>query len=374
MYSYVRLPHIRQPDNTMASTSPSLADTPIRFRPVPTVVADHLTKRFGATTAVKNVSLEVYQGKITALLGGNGAGKSTLTRILSRTQSPNEGRLLIEGRPIEFANYSPQHARSLGIRVVHQELSLCTNLTVAENVLLEFGSAFRGVGWRGKAESAIKGALDAIFPQNRVNTRVEAGSLSLAERQMVEIARAALDPRLRLLILDEPTSSLDARRAHQLLAYLRERSDAGLSVIFIGHRLGEILDLAQEFLVMRDGWQPLASGRPREPQPLRRAGHAYLISGALAAFGGVLLSARVGGAFLEMGNPFLLQSVGAVVVGGSSIFGGRSTALGTFLGSIFLVMVVTTMQVLRLAGGLQEVAQGILIILVLAVARASSHK
>jgi ribose transport system permease protein len=95
---------------------------------------------------------------------------------------------------------------------------------------------------------------------------------------------------------------------------------------------------------------------------------AYVISGALAAFGGVILSARVGGAFLEMGNPFLLQSVGAVVVGGSSILGGRSTALGTFLGSIFLVMVVTTMQVLRLAGGLQQVAQGILIILVLAVA------
>jgi ribose transport system permease protein len=95
---------------------------------------------------------------------------------------------------------------------------------------------------------------------------------------------------------------------------------------------------------------------------------AYVMSGALAALGGVLLSARVGGAFLEMGNPFLLQSVGAVVVGGSSILGGRATALGTFLGSIFLVMVVTTMQVLRLAGGLQQVAQGILIILVLAVA------
>jgi ribose transport system permease protein len=95
---------------------------------------------------------------------------------------------------------------------------------------------------------------------------------------------------------------------------------------------------------------------------------AYVISGALAALGGVLLSARVGGAFLEMGNPFLLQSVGAVVVGGSSILGGKSTALGTFLGSIFLVMVVTTMQVLRLAGGLQQVAQGILIMLVLALA------
>ena len=100
---------------------------------------------------------------------------------------------------------------------------------------------------------------------------------------------------------------------------------------------------------------------------------AYVISGVLAALGGVLLSARVGGAFLEMGNPFLLQSVGAVVVGGSSILGGKATALGTFLGSIFLVMVVTTMQVLRLAGGLQQVAQGILIILVLAVATVKRH-
>ena len=160
---------------------------------------------------------------------------------------------MIEGRPIDFGNYSPQQARSLGIRVVHQELSLCTNLTVGENVLLEFASTFRGIGWRGRAERAIKGSLDAIFPQNQVRTGVEAGALSLAERQMVEIARAVLDPGLRLLILDEPTSSLDAQRAHQLLTYLRRRSDAGLSVIFIGHRLGEILDLAQEFLVMRDG-------------------------------------------------------------------------------------------------------------------------
>jgi ribose transport system permease protein len=95
---------------------------------------------------------------------------------------------------------------------------------------------------------------------------------------------------------------------------------------------------------------------------------AYLFSGLLAALGGLLLSGRVGGAFLELGNPFLLQSVGAVVVGGSSILGGRATAFGTFLGSIFLVMVVTTMQVLRLAGGLQQVAQGLLIIIVLAVA------
>jgi len=95
---------------------------------------------------------------------------------------------------------------------------------------------------------------------------------------------------------------------------------------------------------------------------------AYVLSGLLAALGGVLLSGRVSGAFLEMGNPFLLQSVGAVVVGGSSILGGRGNAVGTLLGSIFLVMIVTTMQVLRVAGGSQDIAQGILIILVLAVA------
>ncbi len=143
------------------------------------VIAENLTKKFGATTAVKDVSLEVYRGKITALLGGNGAGKSTLTRILSGTQSPNEGRLTIESRPIDFENYSPQQARRLGIRVVHQELSLCTNLTVAENVLLEFASTFRGVGWRRKAERAIKERLDSIFPQNQVRYRGGSGSLKL---------------------------------------------------------------------------------------------------------------------------------------------------------------------------------------------------
>ena len=94
----------------------------------------------------------------------------------------------------------------------------------------------------------------------------------------------------------------------------------------------------------------------------------YVLSGCLAALGGMLLSGRVGGAFLEMGTPFLLQSVGAVVVGGSSILGGSGNAFGTFLGSVFLVMVVTTMQVLRLAQGFQEIAQGILLILVLAAA------
>ncbi len=222
------------------------------------LAAEQLTKTFGATVAVNGVSLAIQRGRITALLGGNGAGKSTLTRILSGRITPDRGSVSLDGTQVHFGSYSPSIAKSLGVRVVHQELSLCTNLTVSENVLLEFGRAFRGFNWRRKAERAIAKILHAIFPDNRVRTSSQVGSLRLAERQMVEIARAVLDPRLKLLILDEPTSSLDARRAHQLLAYLRRRSSEGMAVVFIGHRLEEILDLSQECIVMRDGrvvWQ-----------------------------------------------------------------------------------------------------------------------
>jgi ribose transport system ATP-binding protein len=225
------------------------------------LVAKQLTKTFGATVAVKEVSVAIQRRKITALLGGNGAGKSTLTRIFSGTIAPDAGQLHLDSQPVDFASYSPKAAKAHGLRLVHQEPSLCTNLSISENMLLEFGSWFRGLKWRSKAERLIQETLDAIFPQHRLRTNEEVGTLSLPERQMIEIARAAVDPNLKLLILDEPTSSLDAHRAHQLLRYLKQRVDHGLSVIFIGHRLGEILDLADECLVMRDG--AMVWGGPR---------------------------------------------------------------------------------------------------------------
>jgi ribose transport system ATP-binding protein len=226
----------------------------------PVLVAEHLTKTFGATIAVNDVSVVINRGTITALLGGNGAGKSTLTRIVSGRVMPDRGALLIDKAKVNFGSYSPSYSKDLGIRVVHQELSLCTNLTVSENVLLELGHSFRGIGWRGEAQRSIHRVLDEIFPQHRITGNSPVADLRLAERQMVEIARAALDPKLKLLILDEPTSSLDARRAHQLLSYLRRRASEDLAIVFIGHRLEEILDLAQECIVMRDGrvvWQGL---------------------------------------------------------------------------------------------------------------------
>ncbi len=222
--------------------------------------AQNIRKSFGATAAVKDTSFPVQSGKITALLGGNGAGKSTLTKILSGTLAPDAGALWFGGQSVDFEHYSPTRAKHLGIRVVYQELSLCTNLTANENVLLEYGNALRS--WRHDAHQLLKSTFNAIFPGHLLRSSVETGTLRLAVRQMIEIARAAADPRLKLLILDEPTSSLDAFQAHHLFNYLRQRAAAGLSVIFIGHRLDEILEIAEEFMVMRDGNLVWTGSRP----------------------------------------------------------------------------------------------------------------
>lgn len=219
----------------------------------PLVIGEKLTKSYGPTIAVNSVSFAIRRGTITALLGGNGAGKSTLTRLLSGGAHPDSGNLAFDSHPISFAEYSVRKAKDLGIRVVHQELSVCTNLNAAENLFLELSELFPGGPWRRQAGELVERTLETIFPANRIRASSDVGSLSLAQQQMVEIARAAADPKLKLLILDEPTSSLDATRAHQLLEYLRHRAEEGLSLVFIGHKLGEILDLAEDFLVMRDG-------------------------------------------------------------------------------------------------------------------------
>jgi ribose transport system ATP-binding protein len=225
------------------------------------VEAEELTKSYGPTIAVKSVSLAIRRGTITALLGGNGAGKSSLTRLLSGGARPDSGTLRFDAQPVSFAEYTVRKAKDEGIRVVHQELSVCTNLNVAENFFLELNQLFPAGSWRRKAGELAQDTLGTIFPKNQVAASANVGSLTLAQQQMVEIARAAADPRLKLLILDEPTSSLDATRAHELTEYLRRRAREGLAVVFIGHKLGEILELAEDFLVMRDGSLAWAGSR-----------------------------------------------------------------------------------------------------------------
>ncbi|EWY41037.1 sugar ABC transporter [Skermanella stibiiresistens SB22] len=233
-------------------TVPASATTP------PVVALDHITRTFGPTTANDDVSLAVPPGAVIGLIGANGAGKSTLMRVLCGVTEPDSGTLTLGGTPVAFPDWSPTEARRRGIRIVFQELSLCVNLTVAENFYLEDPSAAAGTPWgsplwRGRYRKLARAGIDAVFPDSGIDVDARLSDLALGQRQMVEIARAARDPNLRLLILDEPTSSLDAGRAAQLQDFVRRSTAKGIAFIFISHKLREVLEIASRVVVMRNG-------------------------------------------------------------------------------------------------------------------------
>jgi len=216
------------------------------------VELEDVEKHFGAVRALGGVDLRVEKGECLGLVGHNGAGKSTLMHILAGTSVPDRGRVVLSGD--EQKRYSPSQAKKLGVRCVFQELSLCSNLTVAENARV-FHSALRGFNWRRKAGTLIIDKLDDIFPGHGIDASDLVQDLAIGRRQMVEVARAftATDEPVRLVILDEPTSSLDAHTAGQLLSYMRRAVEKGISCIFISHLLGEVLQNCDRVVVMRDG-------------------------------------------------------------------------------------------------------------------------
>ena len=213
---------------------------------------DGVAKSFGAIRALDRVDLDIAQGECLGIVGHNGAGKSTLMHILAGGLAPDGGRLVIDGQPQQAL--SPSRVKALGIRCVFQELSLCPNLTVAENARV-FHPQISGIGWRRRAGRLIAGELDAIFPGHGIDSGSLVADLTIGRRQMVEIARAftVLGQAARLVILDEPTSSLDAVTAGQLLSYIRRSVATGTSCVLISHILGEILTTCDRIAVMRDG-------------------------------------------------------------------------------------------------------------------------
>lgn len=156
----------------------------------PSIVLEGIRKRFGAIQALRGVSLAVPQAATLALLGHNGAGKSTLMHILAGTLLPDEGRILIDGID-QAAHWHVRRAHALGIRCVFQELSLCPNLDAVENVRI-LHPALRGPGWRRRARNLLEETLGRIFPDSRPDLSRPIGTLPLAARQMIEIARAFL--------------------------------------------------------------------------------------------------------------------------------------------------------------------------------------
>jgi ribose transport system ATP-binding protein len=221
--------------------------------PLPLVEIAGASKRFGAVRALDGVDFSVSSGECVGLIGHNGAGKSTLVGVINGGLSLDQGSIGV-GEETAGGRHSIGAARDAGIRAVFQELSLCPNLTALENCRINHPS-LRGFGWRGRAEEIIRDRLDEIFPGHGIDCRMLVGDLSIAERQMVEIATAfshVVKP-IRMVILDEPTSSLDSSLARQLLAYVRRFVAGGGAVIFISHILSEILSVSDRVVVMKDG-------------------------------------------------------------------------------------------------------------------------
>ena len=218
----------------------------------PFVQVRALHKHYGAVQALRGVDFAVGPGEVVGLVGHNGAGKSTLMNVLAGTVQRTGGDFSVAGAPVEA--WSPHRAQAQGLRCVFQELSLCANLTLAENTRV-MHRALRGFGWRRRAERVIGQTLDAIFPGHGIPAGARVADLPIGARQMAEIARAfsVTDEPLRCVILDEPTSALGHEAAEQLLAYIRKVSTEGVACILITHRLDEIMAVCHRAVVMVDG-------------------------------------------------------------------------------------------------------------------------
>jgi simple sugar transport system ATP-binding protein len=222
--------------------------------------AEGIAKRFGAVAVLEDVGLHLRAGEVHALMGQNGAGKSTLIKILTGVVAPNAGTLALQGRDI--APRSPLESQRLGISTVYQEVNLCPNLTVAENI---FAGRFPRRGWAGlQAIDGPRMRREARALLGRLHLDIDParalGTLPVAMQQLVAIARA-LSVDAKVLILDEPTSSLDDSEVDSLFAVLRELRDNGLAILFVTHFLDQVYAIADRITVLRNGrfvgeWTP----------------------------------------------------------------------------------------------------------------------
>ncbi|MCX8254101.1 MAG: sugar ABC transporter ATP-binding protein [Beijerinckiaceae bacterium] len=208
-----------------------------------------VSKTFPGVRALNNVSLKAWGGEVLSLMGENGAGKSTLMKVLSGAYRADAGsQILIDGQPVEMTD--PRTAKSHGIAIIYQELSLAPNLTVAENIYLGDEIAKGGLIDRAAMAAGCADVLERLGAPFGPKTIV--GTLSVAEQQLVEIARA-LHAKARLLVLDEPTTPLSSRETDRLFDLVRQLRAEGVAIIYISHRMAEIYELSDRVSVLRDG-------------------------------------------------------------------------------------------------------------------------
>ena len=212
------------------------------------IVVENIKKSFGGVHALKNIDLKVKKGSIHAVIGENGAGKSTLMKILSGIYLKDSGRIVIDGKEENFT--TPKESQAKGIGIIHQELALSPDLTVAENIFLTdlgFGSPI--VNWKQLNQEAHKALSLLGF---HIDPTARTGDLSVAYQQMVEIAKV-LTQKVNVLILDEPTAVLSSKEIDILFEQLKRLQAKGVTIVYISHRLEELFRLSDTITVIKDG-------------------------------------------------------------------------------------------------------------------------
>jgi len=213
-------------------------------------ILKNISKRFPGVLALDNVTFEVYKGEVHALVGENGAGKSTLIKILSGVYHPDGGQIIYRGNEIKIGN--PRQAQEFGISTIYQELTLCMNLTIADNIFLgnEERKTIFGYIDENKLNRECKKYLDQL--EADINPKMLVSSLSVAQQQMVEIAKA-LAYESEIIIMDEPTATLTLHETNRLFETIKKLKEQGRSIIYISHRLEEVFEIADTVTVLRDG-------------------------------------------------------------------------------------------------------------------------
>ena len=204
-------------------------------------------KSFGPVDVLKGVDLKAFAGKVTALVGDNGAGKSTLIKGLAGVQPYDSGVVKFEGEPV--ALHSPREASRLGIEVVYQDLALCDNLDIVQNMFLGREETFVGTFDEGLMEREASETLQSLSVRTVSSVRQKVSSLSGGQRQTVAIARSVLK-KAKLVILDEPTAALGVAQTEQVLNLVRRLADQGVAVIMISHNLQDVFKVADYISVL----------------------------------------------------------------------------------------------------------------------------
>ncbi len=215
----------------------------------PVMQARDIVKKYLGTQALKGVNFDVWPGRVNALIGENGAGKSTLMKILAGIEKPTEGHLFLEGKEVHFSG--AREAGELGVGIIHQELNLFRDMTVADNMFAGHEIARFGVIDRGEQRRRAKEVLTRL--QQDIDPNELMLNLRVGQQQIVEIAKTMLRQELKVLIMDEPTSSLSSAEVEVLFRLIEDLKKQGIAVIYISHRLEEIIRICDNVTVLRDG-------------------------------------------------------------------------------------------------------------------------